>query len=227
MARSSYVTTSSRAPKSPRRFDVTRCRSTADPFVLLGRRTYDIFASHWPKVTEPGADLGINNARKYVASNRPLATNWNNTAVRLRKGHRRGCSKAGGRVGTGAPGPRQRDADSDAAPARPGRRAVAQDLPGHARRRPQVVRRRHAPRRFRSHRNQRIGQWRHHRQVQARGRGKSRLVHGADVSPGPSVALAGGLRATNLCTQVPHLGALRGTKRFSCRHGEARHRAGC
>lgn len=51
--------------------------------LLLGRRTYDIFASHWPKVTEPGADLGINNARKYVATNRPLATNWNDTAVRL------------------------------------------------------------------------------------------------------------------------------------------------
>ena len=51
--------------------------------LLLGRRTYDIFASHWPKVTEPGADLGINSARKYVATNRPLATDWNNTAVRL------------------------------------------------------------------------------------------------------------------------------------------------
>jgi dihydrofolate reductase len=34
-------------------------------------------------VTEPGADLGINSARKYVATNRPLATDWNNTAVRL------------------------------------------------------------------------------------------------------------------------------------------------
>jgi dihydrofolate reductase len=54
--------------------------------LLLGRRTYDIFASHWPKVTEPGADLGINNARKYVATNRPLTTNWNDTAVRLEGG---------------------------------------------------------------------------------------------------------------------------------------------
>src|SRR5437667_4303869 len=51
--------------------------------LLLGRRTYDIFASHWPRVTEPGADMGINKATKYVATNRPLATSWNGTAVRL------------------------------------------------------------------------------------------------------------------------------------------------
>jgi dihydrofolate reductase len=51
--------------------------------LLLGRRTYDIFASHWPHVTEPGADLGINKATKYVATHGPLSTNWNNTAVRL------------------------------------------------------------------------------------------------------------------------------------------------
>ncbi|HLK39498.1 MAG TPA: dihydrofolate reductase family protein [Polyangiaceae bacterium] len=54
------------------------------PFdLLLGRRTYDIFASHWPRVTEPGADLGINKADKFVATNRPLATDWNGTARRL------------------------------------------------------------------------------------------------------------------------------------------------
>ena len=51
--------------------------------LLLGRRTYDIFASHWPKVTEPGADLGINQARKFVVTNRPLATSWNDTAVQM------------------------------------------------------------------------------------------------------------------------------------------------
>src|SRR5262245_57143690 len=51
--------------------------------LLLGRRTYDIFVSHWPKVTEPGADLGINKAAKYVATNRPLSTDWDGTATRL------------------------------------------------------------------------------------------------------------------------------------------------
>ena len=32
--------------------------------------------------TEPGADLGINKARKYVATNRPLATNWSDDSFR-------------------------------------------------------------------------------------------------------------------------------------------------
>lgn len=50
--------------------------------LLLGRRTYDIFVSHWPHQTDPVADR-INNATKYVASHHPLSTNWNNTAVRL------------------------------------------------------------------------------------------------------------------------------------------------
>jgi dihydrofolate reductase len=48
--------------------------------LLLGRRTYEIFKSHWPHVKDPGADL-INNATKYVATNRPLAREWN--TVRL------------------------------------------------------------------------------------------------------------------------------------------------
>jgi len=50
--------------------------------MLLGRRTYDILASHWPHSTDPGADL-INKATKYVATHRPLATDWNKTGVRL------------------------------------------------------------------------------------------------------------------------------------------------
>ena len=59
-------------------------KQMSHPFdLLLGRRTYDLFASHWPRVTEPGADLGINKAAKFVASHRPLASDWNKTAVRL------------------------------------------------------------------------------------------------------------------------------------------------
>src|SRR5262245_50358097 len=43
--------------------------------LLLGRRTYDIFASYWPHSTEPGADV-INDAAKYVVTSRPLVTDW-------------------------------------------------------------------------------------------------------------------------------------------------------
>src|SRR5262245_53347174 len=48
--------------------------------LLLGRRTYEIFASYWPHTTEPGAEP-INKATKYVATNRPLRNDWN--TVRL------------------------------------------------------------------------------------------------------------------------------------------------
>lgn len=50
--------------------------------LLLGRRTFDLFASHWPNVTDPGSEP-INRATKYVVTHRPLSTDWKNTAVRL------------------------------------------------------------------------------------------------------------------------------------------------
>jgi dihydrofolate reductase len=50
--------------------------------LLLGRRTYDIFAAHWPHVTD-ASGATINAAIKYVATSRPLATDWDKTAVRL------------------------------------------------------------------------------------------------------------------------------------------------
>ena len=49
--------------------------------LLLGRRTYDIFASYWPYHKE--ADAGINNATKYVASRSQLAFTWDKS-VQLR-----------------------------------------------------------------------------------------------------------------------------------------------
>lgn len=42
--------------------------------LLLGRKTYDIFASYWPLHREE--DLGINNATKYVASRSKLSFTW-------------------------------------------------------------------------------------------------------------------------------------------------------
>lgn len=44
--------------------------------LLLGRRTYDLWSSSWPKApSSPMAD-GINAARKYVATHRPESLAW-------------------------------------------------------------------------------------------------------------------------------------------------------
>jgi dihydrofolate reductase len=48
------------------------------PFdLLLGRKTFEIFASYWPDHPEDGA--GINNATKYVASNTLTSHAWKTT----------------------------------------------------------------------------------------------------------------------------------------------------
>jgi dihydrofolate reductase len=49
--------------------------------LLLGRKTYDIFANYWPyqdEKTNPFAK-GLNNAKKYVASHSPLEPEWKNS----------------------------------------------------------------------------------------------------------------------------------------------------
>ena len=43
--------------------------------LLLGRKTFEIFASYWPHHEEEGA--GINQATKYVASNTLTSHEWN------------------------------------------------------------------------------------------------------------------------------------------------------
>lgn len=49
------------------------------PFaLLLGRRTYDIFAAYWPYQKDPIADA-FNPATKYVATHRPDLLTWQNT----------------------------------------------------------------------------------------------------------------------------------------------------
>jgi dihydrofolate reductase len=52
------------------------------PFdLLLGRKTYEIFAAHWPHVPdEPGAEQ-LNSARKYVASRTLGKVEWNNSTL--------------------------------------------------------------------------------------------------------------------------------------------------
>ena len=43
--------------------------------LLLGRRTYDIFAGYWPKQSDPMAD-SLNAATKFVATHRPDSLAW-------------------------------------------------------------------------------------------------------------------------------------------------------
>ncbi|WP_296744086.1 dihydrofolate reductase family protein [Mesorhizobium sp.] len=49
------------------------------PFaLLLGRKTYDIFAAHWPYQDDPIGEA-FNAATKYVATHRPESLTWRNT----------------------------------------------------------------------------------------------------------------------------------------------------
>lgn len=54
------------------------------PFdLLLGRRTYEIFAAHWPYVKSADDPIaaGINNARKYVVSRTLQQLGWSNSVL--------------------------------------------------------------------------------------------------------------------------------------------------
>ena len=49
-----------------------------EPFdLLLGRKTFEIFASYWPYHAEGQPGLGINTATKYVASHTLHSHDWN------------------------------------------------------------------------------------------------------------------------------------------------------
>jgi dihydrofolate reductase len=49
--------------------------------ILIGRKTYEIFAAHWPYITNDPAAETMNNARKYVASRTLDRVDWNNSTL--------------------------------------------------------------------------------------------------------------------------------------------------
>ena len=51
------------------------------PFeIVLGRKTYEIFAAHWPHTDDPGAKE-LNEARKYVASRTLESVDWQSSEL--------------------------------------------------------------------------------------------------------------------------------------------------
>jgi len=59
-------------------------RQMSKPFdLLLGRRTYEIFAAHWPHVKTDGDPIAerINKAKKYVASRTLKTLDWSNSEL--------------------------------------------------------------------------------------------------------------------------------------------------
>ena len=52
------------------------------PFdLLLGRKTYEIFAAYWPHATDQPGAKPLNDARKYVASRTLTSVDWNNSVL--------------------------------------------------------------------------------------------------------------------------------------------------
>lgn len=52
------------------------------PFdLVLGRKTYDIFAAHWPYATDDPGSKPLNDATKYVASRSHPRLEWSNSVL--------------------------------------------------------------------------------------------------------------------------------------------------
>jgi dihydrofolate reductase len=63
--------------------DIINRRVQAAPFdLLLGRRTYDIWAAFWPNhKEEPNYGKPFDKAKKYVVSHKPFELSWDNSEL--------------------------------------------------------------------------------------------------------------------------------------------------
>ncbi len=61
--------------------DKVMIEQMAKPYdLLLGRKTYEIFAAYWPTSKEPGADA-LNKAKKYVVTTTLKKLGWENSTL--------------------------------------------------------------------------------------------------------------------------------------------------
>jgi dihydrofolate reductase len=57
-------------------------KATSTPFAMvLGRRTYDVMAAHWPHASEEEGGKVFNEATKYVASHGQPKLSWSNSEL--------------------------------------------------------------------------------------------------------------------------------------------------
>jgi hypothetical protein len=104
-------------------------KAMSRPFdLVLGRKTYKIFAAHWPHATDDPGAKPLNDATKYVASRTLSSLDWrNSTFIEGDVGEGIASAQTTGRAR--APGPRQREPDPDAVATQPHKRVPLVDLP--------------------------------------------------------------------------------------------------
>ena len=112
--------------------------------LLLGRKTYDIFAAYWPHASEEAGAKPLNDATKYVASRSHPTLEWRESVL-IDGDAAEGVAELKQAGWPGTAGARQRETDPDAAAPQPGRRVPPVGFPARHRVGQAPVRGRHMP----------------------------------------------------------------------------------